>query len=208
MVTLQICKLDIFWNPLIIHPSSFISQSTWALFTPAILIGVIIHRHYSHLPILLLPEETTKHALARVFPSLPLPSNGPQCFPMGSYVHGMACSLLLGSVNIISHLFNEASLDLLAKQCLNNNNTCISPYFYFFKKDFIYLFIRDTQREAEIQAEGEAGSLQRSLMWDQIPGPRDHNLSWRQTHNCWATQVTQQYLYFKTYLYVCNYVCI
>ena len=30
----------------------------------------------------------------------------------------------------------------------------------FFLKDFIHLFIRDTQREAETQAEGEAGSLQ------------------------------------------------
>ena len=29
-----------------------------------------------------------------------------------------------------------------------------------FFKDFIYLFMRDTEREAETQAEGEAGSLQ------------------------------------------------
>ena len=29
----------------------------------------------------------------------------------------------------------------------------------FLKKYFIYLFIRGTQREAETQAEGEAGSL-------------------------------------------------
>ena len=29
----------------------------------------------------------------------------------------------------------------------------------FFKKDIIYLFMRDTQRDAETQAEGEAGSL-------------------------------------------------
>ena len=28
------------------------------------------------------------------------------------------------------------------------------------KKDFIYLFMRDTEREAETQAEGEAGSMQ------------------------------------------------
>ena len=28
----------------------------------------------------------------------------------------------------------------------------------FFFKDFIYLFMRDTKREAETQAEGEAGS--------------------------------------------------
>ena len=31
--------------------------------------------------------------------------------------------------------------------------------FLFIFKDFIYLFIRDTQREAETQAEGEAGYL-------------------------------------------------
>ena len=29
-----------------------------------------------------------------------------------------------------------------------------------FKKYFIYLFMRDTEREAETQAEGEAGSMQ------------------------------------------------
>ena len=34
------------------------------------------------------------------------------------------------------------------------------PFWWVFKKDFIYLFTRDTQREAETQAEGEAGSLQ------------------------------------------------
>ena len=33
-------------------------------------------------------------------------------------------------------------------------------YIYIFFKDFIYLFMRDTQREAETQAEGEAGSMQ------------------------------------------------
>ena len=30
----------------------------------------------------------------------------------------------------------------------------------FFFKDFIYLFMRDTERETETQAEGEAGSMQ------------------------------------------------
>ena len=35
---------------------------------------------------------------------------------------------------------------------------CCLLFFSF--KDFIYLFMRDTQREAETQAEGEAGSLQ------------------------------------------------
>ena len=36
----------------------------------------------------------------------------------------------------------------------------VYPSFYFFFKDFIYLFMRDTDRKAETQAEGEAGSLQ------------------------------------------------
>ena len=30
---------------------------------------------------------------------------------------------------------------------------------FILKKDFIYLFMRDTGREAETQAEGEAGSM-------------------------------------------------
>ena len=43
--------------------------------------------------------------------------------------------------------------------------------------------MRDIQREAEAQAEGEAGSLQGSLMQDSITGPQDHYLSQRQTFN-------------------------
>ena len=39
-----------------------------------------------------------------------------------------------------------------------------------FKKDFIYLFMRDTQREAETQAEGEVGPAG-SPMRDSILGP-------------------------------------
>ena len=39
------------------------------------------------------------------------------------------------------------------------------------KKIFTYLFMRDTQREGETQAEGEAGP------WDSIPGPWDHDMS-------------------------------
>ena len=34
----------------------------------------------------------------------------------------------------------------------------VNSTFVFFK-DFIHLFMRDTQREAETQAEGEAGSM-------------------------------------------------
>ena len=38
--------------------------------------------------------------------------------------------------------------------------------------------MRDTAREAETEAEEEAGS-QRGEMWDSIPGPQDHALSRR-----------------------------
>ena len=46
--------------------------------------------------------------------------------------------------------------------------------------------MRDT--EAETRAEREAGSLKEPNV-GLDPGPRDHNLSQRQTLNCWATQV-------------------
>ena len=39
-----------------------------------------------------------------------------------------------------------------------------------FFKDFICLFMRDT----ETQAEGEAGSIKGSLMWDLISGLQNH----------------------------------
>ena len=43
--------------------------------------------------------------------------------------------------------------------------------------------MRDTEREAETQAEGEVGSMQGSLMRDSILGPQDHNPSQRQMLN-------------------------
>ena len=58
-----------------------------------------------------------------------------------------------------------------------------------FFKYVIYLFMRDTQREAEMQVEGGAGSLQGAQCGDSIPGPRGHDLSQRQMLNHWATQV-------------------
>ena len=51
----------------------------------------------------------------------------------------------------------------------------------FFKKK-IYLFMRDTEREAETQAEGEAGPPQESDV-GLDPGPQGHALSRRQTLN-------------------------
>ena len=42
--------------------------------------------------------------------------------------------------------------------CAFDNRILILLFCFF--KDFIYLFMRDTHREAKTQAEGEAGSLQ------------------------------------------------
>ena len=39
---------------------------------------------------------------------------------------------------------------------------------FLFLKDFVYLFMRETQREAELYTEEEAGSLQ-GLIQDLIP---------------------------------------
>ena len=41
----------------------------------------------------------------------------------------------------------------------------------FFKKYFIYLFMRNTERGAETQAEGEAGTLQRARCGTQTRDP-------------------------------------
>ena len=59
--------------------------------------------------------------------------------------------------------------------------TCL----FFFFKDFIYLFMRDTERMAETQAEGEAGSMQEARYGTRS---RDHALGQRQVPNRGATQ--------------------
>ena len=62
-------------------------------------------------------------------------------------------------------------------------------FFFFFKILCIYLFMRDTQREAETQAEGEAGSLREPWCRTPCQDPGDHDLSQRQLLNPWATQL-------------------
>ena len=57
-----------------------------------------------------------------------------------------------------------------------------------FKKDFIYLFIRQRERGRDI-GRGRSRLPVGSPMWDSIPGLRDHTLSQRQILNHWATRV-------------------
>ena len=67
----------------------------------------------------------------------------------------------------------------------------------------MYLFMRESEKEAETQAEKEAGSLGEP-MCDSIPGPQDHDLSQRQILNHWATQVPSSHLTQNRWIYVLN----
>ena len=64
-------------------------------------------------------------------------------------------------------------------------------FFVYFFKDFIYLSMRDIEREAETQAEGKAGSMQGARCGTLNQGPQDHALGQRQMLNHWATQASQ-----------------
>ena len=61
-------------------------------------------------------------------------------------------------------------------------------YAFFLKKDFIYLFMRDTKRVRDI-GRGRSRLPVGSPMQNSIPGLWDHALSPRQMLNHWATQV-------------------
>ena len=53
-------------------------------------------------------------------------------------------------------------------------------------------------------AEGEAGSLVRSLMWDSIPELQDHALSPMQTPNHWATQASWGLVFHPLWQFLCS----
>ena len=61
---------------------------------------------------------------------------------------------------------------------------------FLFFKDFIYLFMRDTERGRDTGTERNR-LPEGSLMQDSILGPQDHDLSQRLTLNRWATQASQ-----------------
>ena len=60
---------------------------------------------------------------------------------------------------------------------MGHRHACLLSPSHFLKKDFIYLFMTDTQREAETQAEGEAGSLRGVPRGTQSQDPGDHALN-------------------------------
>ena len=66
---------------------------------------------------------------------------------------------------LINFLKRYHAFMMLYKACFhhalyNSWDFCFLYLPIIFFKDFIYLFMRDTEREAETQAKGEAGSMQ------------------------------------------------
>ena len=55
-----------------------------------------------------------------------------------------------------------------------------------------------TEREAETQTDGEAGSTYRSPKWDSIPGLQDHALGQRQAPNHCGTQGSPIFNFSRT----------
>ena len=81
----------------------------------------------------------------------------------------------------------------------------IFPLFYIFKicdfflhtfflKDFIYLFMRDTEKGRDI-GRGRIRLHAGSPVWESVMGLQDQTLRQRQMLNHWATQAPQ-YVYF------------
>ena len=68
--------------------------------------------------------------------------------------------------------------------------TQVQFLFFSFKKDFIYLFMRDTQRKRHRHTQREKQTPHKEPNVGLSPGSQDQDLSWRQTLNRWATQAS------------------
>ena len=80
------------------------------------------------------------------------------CFPQSANEGAWTISQLQRTKYQLFSVF--LSNRLKSKQQQGNKYVIFVQTIWLFFKYFIYLFMRDTQREAETQAEGEAGSLQ------------------------------------------------
>ena len=76
---------------------------------------------------------------------------------------------------------------------------CLFVCFFTF-----YLFIHESHRERGRDiSRGRSRLPVGSLMWDSIPGPRDHSLNRRQMLNHWATQVPLFLLFLTELILLC-----
>ena len=74
------------------------------------------------------------------------------------------------------------ALKTILKVCISSSSLCIIIEGFFFFKDFIYLFMKDTHREREVQRhkqrEKQAPHREPDVGLD--PRPQDHSLGQRQ----------------------------
>ena len=114
-------------------------------------------------------------------------------FPLSNYIYALNHEFLL--MLPISFNTTDFRLSLIFPTCgffFSLESLALITYdmfaylFNFFFKD---VFIHETQRGRDT-GRGRSRLPARSPMWDSIPGPREHDLSWRQTFNHWATQAS------------------
>ena len=105
--------------------------------------------------------------------------------------------------------FQNLAAIMVCKDCFSESPVldiklafCLSLLFIYTNKiclfwNFIYLFMRDTEREreAETQAEGEAGSMQGVRCGLLNPGSPGSRLGLKAALNHWATWAAQQNLF-------------
>ena len=111
---------------------------------------------------MLIPSSTPLNARHPVTPS-PCPS--PLLLPLvHSYprVRSLSCFVTLSCWEYLKHV-----------------------WILFLKKDYLFIYKWETERGRDT-GRGRSRFLVGSLMWDLIPGLRDHNLSQRQMLNLWA----------------------
>ena len=89
----------------------------------------------------------------------------------------------------------------LSPVTLSDKKSVVTLFFVCLFKDFTYLFMRDTHREADT-GKGRSRLRVGSLIRDSIPGPRDHVPSQRQMLNHWATQAPLMSLLFWFVMHV------
>ena len=101
------------------------------------------------------------------------------CFPQNIYILASILGNLVSSSRTMHGLPARREAEKASSLVVSNSSASESPrvFIYLFKR-----FIQETQRGRDL-GRGRSRLPARSSIWDQIPGPRDHNLSRRQTLN-------------------------
>ena len=110
-------------------------------------------------------------------------------------------------IAFLSSSSQEIAFDFIDEICWVFFPFSINSSYYLFFKDFIYLFMRDTQRERHRHRQRVKQAPGREPDAGLDPRPQDHTLSQRQILNRWATQASRFFLLslcfvFKSYFIV------